>query len=73
MKSKMLSNLVIGALVGHEIAHGFDEIRRHTDADGNHHSLWSQETNDIFDRRSTCITEQYDNYTVLDIDLPVCC
>ena len=69
----MLSDLVIGILVGHEIAHGFDEIRRHSDADGNHYSPSSQETKDMFDRRATCIVEQYNNYTVPAIGLSVCC
>ena len=73
VKLHMQCGLVIGSIVGHELAHGFDELRRHIDADGNHYSLWSQETSDMFDRRSTCIVEQYNNYTVSQIGSSVCC
>ena len=69
----ILSEAGIGSLMGHEIAHGFDDARRHIDHDGSHYSLWSKETNMVFDRRSKCLVEQYDNYTVQQIGRSVSC
>jgi len=58
--------------VGHEITHGFDELRRHLDKNGKRYTLWSQEANDRYDKRSQCIVEQYNNYTVSQIFRQVC-
>ena len=63
--------LVIGFIVGHEITHGFDELRRHVDGNGKSYTLWSQNTNDMFDQRSNCILEQYNNYTIPQTGLQV--
>jgi predicted metalloendopeptidase len=67
----MTSNLAIGSIVGHEIAHGFDELRRHIDKDGKRYTSWSNETIDMFNKRSQCIIEQYNNYTVTQVNLQV--
>ena len=70
-ESHVQSDLVIGFVVGHEIAHGFDEARRHYNSDGNYDGLWSQETNDMFGERSDCLIKQYNNYTIPQIGLQV--
>lgn len=57
--------------MGHEITHGFDELRRHTDKDGRRITIWSNETIDVFNRRSKCIIEQYNNYTVEQVNLKI--
>jgi predicted metalloendopeptidase len=57
--------------VGHEITHGFDELRRHIDKDGKKYTLWSQKTKNMFDKRSKCTIDQYNNYTMSQINLQV--
>lgn len=66
-----LSIIAIGSIVGHEITHGFDELRRHIDKDGRRITSWSNETIDMFNKRSECIVEQYNNYTVAQLNLQI--
>jgi predicted metalloendopeptidase len=66
-------NLAIGSIVGHEITHGFDELRRHLDKNGNQHPFWTQSVDDMYEQRSKCIIEQYNNYTVSQINHQVYC
>ncbi|CAF3792998.1 unnamed protein product [Rotaria sp. Silwood1] len=44
-----------GAVIGHEITHGFDDSGRQFDKDGNRISWWTPETIDRFIERKTCI------------------
>ncbi len=67
----MMFNLAIGSVVGHEITHGFDEDRRHIDKDGKRYTSWSNETINMFDKRSQCVIEQYNNYTVIQVNRQV--
>ncbi len=67
----MMSILAIGSIVGHEITHGFGELRRHRDKDGKIYTSWSNETIDMFDKRSQCVIEQYNNYSVTEVNLQV--
>jgi membrane metallo-endopeptidase-like protein 1 len=67
----VLSNLALGSIIGHEITHGFDEQRRHIDKDRKRHSSWSNETISIYNKRSQCVIEQYNNYTVSQVNLQV--
>jgi predicted metalloendopeptidase len=64
-------NLALGSIIGHEITHGFDELRRHLDKDGKRYSSWSNETIKTFNKRSQCVIEQYNNYTVAQVNLQV--
>ncbi|ETV85505.1 hypothetical protein H257_03227 [Aphanomyces astaci] len=54
----------IGAFIGHEITHGFDNIGRNFDGDGNLKSWWSNATNTAFKAKAQCISDQYDNFVV---------
>ncbi|PIC48133.1 hypothetical protein B9Z55_007229 [Caenorhabditis nigoni] len=54
----------IGAVIGHEITHGFDDQGSQYDKDGNLHNWWSESSLQAFDKRRRCIVEQYGNYTV---------
>ena len=54
----------IGAVIGHEITHGFDNSGRRFDAKGNQVDWWTPEDSKNFDERAECIIEQFDGYYV---------
>jgi endothelin-converting enzyme/putative endopeptidase len=49
----------IGAVIGHEITHGYDDQGRKFDADGNLKDWWTKEDAANYDQRDACITDQY--------------
>ena len=49
----------IGAVIGHEIGHGFDDQGSKYDGDGNLVSWWTQDDRDRFDERARALIEQY--------------
>lgn len=61
-------NLATGAVIGHELTHGFDNIGRLYDKNGNKYPWWSNQTSENFNNRKTCIVEQYSNYTVSQVN-----
>jgi predicted metalloendopeptidase len=61
----------IGTVMGHEITHGFDDTGRLFDKDGNKISWWTEETIDAFNKRKECIIQQYNNYTITQVNLQV--
>ena len=56
----------IGAVIGHEMTHGFDDQGRQYDADGNLQDWWTRTDADEFKKRADEVVKQYDGYTVLD-------
>ena len=56
----------IGAVIGHEMTHGFDDQGRQFDADGNLEDWWTKTDADEFKKRADEVVKQYDGYTVLD-------
>jgi putative endopeptidase len=56
----------IGAVIGHEITHGFDDQGRKYDADGSLHEWWTQADADKFKGRADKVVSQYSALTVLD-------
>ncbi len=56
----------IGAVIGHEMTHGFDDQGRQFDADGNLKDWWSEEDAKKFKERADKVVEQYNGFTVLD-------
>lgn len=54
----------IGAVVGHELSHGFDNMGRHFDAHGRLVEWWTNATSQSFDEKADCFVKQYSNYTV---------
>lgn len=56
----------MGAVIGHEISHGFDDQGSKFDADGNLKMWWTAETRKKFDERTAVLGAQFDGYTVLD-------
>jgi endothelin-converting enzyme/putative endopeptidase len=59
-----------GAVVGHELTHGFDDQGRQFDAKGNLRDWWTPGDAKAFDERAACIANQYSGYTaVADVKL----
>ncbi len=56
----------IGAVIGHEMTHGFDDQGRQFDADGNLQDWWGKSDADEFKKRADEVVQQYNGYTVLD-------
>jgi len=56
----------IGAVIGHEIGHGFDDQGRKFDGDGNLRDWWTEEDNTLFEERKNKLAAQYDGYVVID-------
>lgn len=50
----------IGAVIGHEIGHGFDDQGSKFDGDGNLSDWWSQSDRDEFEKRANALIAQYD-------------
>ena len=53
----------IGAVIGHELTHGFDDEGRQFDAKGNLHDWWTEADAKEFEQRTSCIEKQYSEYT----------
>ncbi len=54
----------IGAVIGHELTHGFDDQGAKFDAQGNLKNWWTPEDLKNFEERGNCIAKQFDGYTV---------
>jgi len=52
----------IGAVIGHEISHGFDDRGRQFDGSGRNRNWWSKETDARFVAKSELLIKQYDAY-----------
>jgi putative endopeptidase len=60
----------IGAVIGHELTHGFDDQGSQFDADGNLRDWWTADDKKQFEARTGCIKDQYANFVAVD-DLKV--
>jgi putative endopeptidase len=56
----------IGAVIGHEMIHGFDDSGRQYAADGNLKDWWTEEDAEQFKELAEKVVQQYNAYTVLD-------
>ncbi len=56
----------IGAVIGHEMTHGFDDEGRQFDADGSLRDWWTKDDADKFKSRADQVVAQYNAFTVLD-------
>jgi len=52
----------IGAVIGHEIGHGFDDQGSKYDGDGNLKSWWTEADRRRFEERTKLLVTQYDRY-----------
>lgn len=56
----------MGAVIGHEITHGFDDQGSQFDAEGNLRNWWTTSDLEKFKQRTGLVASQFDAYTVLD-------
>ena len=56
----------IGAVIGHEMSHGFDDNGSKYDADGTLRNWWTTEDQTKFEAKTKTLVKQFDDYTVLD-------
>lgn len=56
----------IGAVIGHEISHAFDDSGSRFDADGNVNNWWTPEDLAEFEKRGKALADQYSALEVLD-------
>jgi endothelin-converting enzyme len=56
----------IGAVIGHEISHGFDDQGRKYDGQGNLRDWWTAEDGERFRQRAARLVEQYSAYSPID-------
>jgi putative endopeptidase len=55
-----------GGTIGHELTHGFDDEGRRFDARGNLRDWWTEADGKEFERRASCISDQYSSYVAVD-------
>lgn len=56
----------IGAVIGHEISHGFDDSGSRFDAEGNLNNWWSDKDLEEFEKLGGALADQYSAVEVLD-------
>ncbi len=56
----------IGAVIGHEMSHGFDDTGSQYDKDGNLKNWWSDEDRAKFNEKTKALGDQFSAYTVVD-------
>jgi predicted metalloendopeptidase len=54
----------IGAVIGHEMGHGFDDQGSKFDAEGNLKNWWTPEDRQRFEERAGCVIDQFNNLDV---------
>jgi putative endopeptidase len=54
----------IGAVIGHEMGHGFDDQGAQFDADGNLRNWWTPDDRETFTERASCVVEQFDTLDI---------
>ncbi|MFC6224631.1 M13 family metallopeptidase [Hymenobacter artigasi] len=56
----------IGAVIGHEMTHGFDDQGRKVDSEGNLRDWWTKEDGEKFMAKADVVGKQYDAFSPLD-------
>jgi len=56
----------IGLVIGHELTHGFDDQGRKYDPTGNLRDWWTPEDGKEFEKRVSCVADEYSNFVVVD-------
>ncbi len=56
----------VGAIVGHELTHGFDDQGSKFDGDGNMADWWTPEDEKKFNAMTDCVVQEYGAFTAID-------
>ncbi|HEV2402489.1 MAG TPA: M13 family metallopeptidase [Candidatus Sulfotelmatobacter sp.] len=56
----------IGLVIGHELTHGFDDQGRKFDPHGNLHDWWTKQDGEEFEKRVSCVANEYSNFVAVD-------
>ncbi|MBN8727240.1 MAG: M13 family metallopeptidase [Xanthomonadales bacterium] len=56
----------IGAVIGHEMSHGYDDQGSQFDAKGNYNNWWTEADRKAFDARTDKLVKQFDDYVAID-------
>jgi len=56
----------IGLVIGHELTHGFDDQGRKFDPQGNLRDWWTPEDGKEFEKRVSCVADEYSNFVAVD-------
>jgi putative endopeptidase len=56
----------MGAVIGHEMSHGFDDQGRRFDAKGNLRDWWTKADADKYNAQAQRVVEQFNAYTIVD-------
>ena len=56
----------IGAVIGHELTHGFDDQGRKYDPQGNLRDWWTEQDGKEFEKRASCVADEYSSFTAVD-------
>jgi putative endopeptidase len=56
----------IGLVIGHELTHGFDDQGRKFDPQGNLHDWWTAQDGKEFEKRVSCVADEYSNFVAVD-------
>ncbi|MCX5787889.1 MAG: M13 family metallopeptidase [Elusimicrobia bacterium] len=55
----------IGAVIGHEMTHGFDDEGRRFDAKGDLKDWWTASDGEAFEARARCLVDEYSSFTAV--------
>src|ERR1700756_5592441 len=55
----------IGAVIGHELTHGFDDEGRQFDKEGNLSDWWTKDDAKAFEERAQCLRDEYTGFMPL--------
>ncbi|HZQ21296.1 MAG TPA: M13 family metallopeptidase [Terriglobales bacterium] len=56
----------IGAVIGHELTHGFDDQGRKFDPQGNLRDWWTTQDGTEFEKRAGCVANEYGSFVAVD-------
>lgn len=56
----------IGVVIGHEMTHGFDDMGRKFDKDGNLNNWWTDSDYEKFNERSQILVDQFNSFIITD-------
>lgn len=56
----------VGAVIGHELTHGFDDSGSRFDGNGDLRDWWTPQDNQEFHTRTECVAHEYDQFVAVD-------